>query len=174
MPGKAHNMVMMADIERKLASCWTVQDIMDHCDTEYGVSSRTVKRYVAKIRAAWLADEETRGPERRSEFRAMMREAWRDAKKAGDHRAVAAMSRTVAKLDGLEAPVQHQVAVGIIDVRAMSPAERSEEINALLAKRAESLDGRQAGAVQVLPAPAKARKAKAKAKNGKVKSNGKG
>lgn len=110
---------------------------------EYKVTERTIQRYMRSVRERWLKEEEEHRPMRRAEFRAMIRNNLEIAWATGNAMAGAATLRVLAKLDGLEAPCKLEIS-GVLDVRAMSPLDRQAEIERLLKRRADALDGRRA------------------------------
>ena len=136
----------------------------------FACSLRTLKRYRAEIVARWQTEEVELRPQRRAEFRQILRVGYRDSMVHRQYIAAAAFAKIMAKLDGLEAPARLDVNIGI-EVRAMTPLQRQQEINELLARRAIAIDGTQAGPLQALP-PAPTRKRKRKRANGKANGRG--
>lgn len=118
-------------------------------------SMRTVDDWIAEVRTRLIeADVEMR------DFRRNMRRAQMDARyqmaladlaeartlppsaskamaMAMLHRAVTSCEQLLMKIDGLEGPIKIEHS-GTIDVRAMSPDQRRERIEELIAKRAAS------------------------------------
>ena len=110
----------------------------------------TVRRYQTEIRKRWASEETEARPKRRERFRAMLMEAWRIAITA-EPRQMAPVLALMSKFEGFDQPVKIEVNHSV-DIRSMSPRQRQDEIARLIAKRAASLDGRQAGAL-ALPEP---------------------
>ena len=115
---------------------WQVRDALAD---EQAVAKSTVDKYYRLIREKWATEEEELRPMRRQEFRARVLDTYRLAHQTGNAMAAAATLRVMAKLDGLEAPAKVEI-TGSIDVRAMTPLQRQEEIERLIAVRAEALD----------------------------------
>lgn len=145
------------------------QTVEEHKDG-FNCSLRTLKRYRAEIVARWQTEEVELRPQRRAEFRQILRVGYRDSMVHRQYIAAAQFAKILAKLDGLEAPGRLDVNIGIA-VRAMTPLQRREEIDELLARRAVAIDGTQAGPIQALPA-APSKKRKRKRANGKANGRG--
>lgn len=95
----------------------------------------TIRDYITHVRRNWREMEAERREDRRSEFRAMAMENWRQSIAQQNASAGAATLKILAKLDGLEAPAEIRV-TGAVDVRALAPMERQAEIERLIAARA--------------------------------------
>jgi len=150
--GRQKNPDMLDAVERAMARGVSFRDILAACEAKWHVSEATVARYCSHIRKRWAREEEELRPERRAEFRAMLRDAWQMARENKQGMALASLARVLASLDGLNQPAQLQVAIaGQVDIRAMTPGERREEIDRLIALRREAMDGTAAGPPQ-LPA----------------------
>ena len=122
-------------------------------------SQRTVSRYFRSIRDRWAQEEvELRG-ERRGEFRARLQASFNVSMETKNGMAMAAVMRSWAKFDGMEVPLEIRVSGGI-DVKAMSPTERSREIDRLIALRSAALGPK---VIDVEEAKPKRLKAKRKA-----------
>ena len=114
----------------------------------FSESERTVQRYMARIRKRWAEESAKERPELRAEHRARCLRAFHQARSNGDLRAASSFEVILAKIDGVFEPVRIEVS-GRIAVAALSPMERQHEINELLRRKAEHLDGRQAGTLQL-------------------------
>ena len=148
---RAKNPELLAVVERQMVMGLTVPECLSEIedDGELRCTERTLKRYRADIRQRWDTEEVELRPQRRAEFRAMVRFGFRDSIASRQHIAAAQFAKILAKLDGLEAPARLDINIGI-SVRAMTPMQREAEIMELLAKRREALDGTRAGKVTVL------------------------
>jgi hypothetical protein len=100
----------------------------------HDVTFRTVARYFRLIRERWASEEIDLRPARRAEFRAMVKANFALAYATDNASAGASTLRLLARLDGLEAPMEIKL-TGSVDVRALSPMERKDEIERLLALR---------------------------------------
>lgn len=121
-------------------------EIVAACQAKFAVCEATVARYCTAVRKRWAEEEEEFRPERRAELRAMIRDAWRMARQNNQGMALAALTRALMRFDGLESPAKVEVSVnGQVDVRALTPSERREEIDRLIALRREAMDGTAAG-----------------------------
>jgi len=103
----------------------------------HDVTIRTVARYFRMIRERWAKEESELRPARREEFRAMVKANFAMAFATENAGAGAATLRLLARLDGLEAPLEVKINGGL-DVRALSPKERRDEIERLLEIRASA------------------------------------
>lgn len=152
MPGPSKNLELLAKLEVYMV-LGSANRRLSELAKDYSLTERTVQRYMRCIRERWMREEEEHRPQRRAEFRAMIRNnleiAWATANSIGG----AATLRLLAKLDGLEAPCKIEIS-GAVDVRAMSPLDRQAEIERLLKRRADALDGRRTTPL-LPPAPAK-------------------
>lgn len=111
----------------------------------HGLTIRTVERYFRLVRERWATEEASQRPARREQFRAMVMANFALAHATANPMAGAATLRVLAKLDGLEAPSELKITGGI-DIRALSPRERRDEIERLLeirskAARAQVMNG---------------------------------
>jgi hypothetical protein len=104
---------------------------------KHDLTIRTVERYFRLVRERWATEEVAQRPARREQFRAMVMANFALAHATANPMAGAATLRVLAKLDGLEAPTEVKVTGGI-DIRAMSPRERQDEIDRLLELRAKA------------------------------------
>lgn len=104
---------------------------------EFDLTIRTVERYFRMVRERWTREEVEQRPQRRAQFRAMVMANFSLAHAEGNAMAGAATLRVLAKLDGLEAPSEIKI-TGALDIKAMSPRERQDEIERLLEIRAKA------------------------------------
>lgn len=127
-------------------------------------SQRTTDGWISEVREKMMAREVDVRPIRRMMRRAQLEaryailladidEARQLPNSASKHMAIAMLSRSAAaleqlmiKIDGLEGPIKIEMA-GAVDIRTMSPDQRRERIEVLLAKRAAA---KEAG---LLPPP---------------------
>jgi len=103
----------------------------------HDVTIRTVERYFRLVRERWASEERELRPGRREEFRAMVKANFALSYATANAGAGAATLRLLARLDGLEAPLEVKFSGGL-DVRALSPKERRDEIERLLEIRASA------------------------------------
>lgn len=119
-------------------------------------SQRTVDGWISEVRTRMMQTEIEHRPIRRHIRRAQLEarysilledinEARTLPNSASKHMAIAMLARATAaleqlmiKIDGLEGPIKIEMS-GEIDIRTMSPDQRRERIDQLLAKRAAAL-----------------------------------
>ena len=124
---RAKNPELLAVVERQMVMGLTVPECLSEIedDGELRCTERTLKRYRADIRQRWDTEEVELRPQRRAEFRAMVRFGFRDSIASRQHIAAAQFAKILAKLDGLEAPARLDINIGI-SVRAMTPMQREK------------------------------------------------
>lgn len=115
--------------------------IISRLSAQYDRLPETIKDWMREVRRRWaLADSEEK-PHRRDEHREMLRDLYRACYVTEDYKTCERVARQLMVLDGLHAPTQINLTTQDKPALAMTPEERSAEIEALLAKRALALKG---------------------------------
>jgi len=76
-----------------------------------GLDSRTIERYIARIRRRWLEEQEAERPIRTAQHRTAILRRIAGAERSGQYGAVVAGHRLLAEIDGVRLPERHVVAL---------------------------------------------------------------
>ena len=147
----------LSRVEELLLQGYRPQQILDECK-EYTESIRTIYAWCEEIYRRWAEEDQKQRPARRDLWRARLEARYRmmledladpTMKMTGINRAklydaMAKLELLAIKLDGLDAPIRIEHS-GAIDVRAMSPEQRRERIDELLARRERAKAQLEAG-----------------------------
>lgn len=122
-------------VEQRLVARRPAKEIAMEGATKYSVTERTVYAYMARVRAGWAEANQDNIEQRRERFLGQLAVDRELALEAGDFKAVAALAKTQAQVEGVLAPREIRVADGRRPPEAMSPEERRREIEELRARK---------------------------------------